>query len=101
MDGIFVASHARGQGVGTALLDAVCQEAAKQGYTQVRLDVINTNPRAKALYLKEGFQELETTDIGPLRHIFRFRSATKMVRNIHPEPMITPAAKTNAPPSTT
>ena len=31
MDGIFVAPEARGQGVGTALLDAICEEARVRG----------------------------------------------------------------------
>ena len=64
IDGLFVAPDARGQGVGKALLAAVYTEARKRGYRQVRLDVIDTNPRAKALYLQEGFQETTTAHIG-------------------------------------
>lgn len=101
MDGLFVAPDARGQGVGTALLDAFYAEGARRGYAQVRLDVIDTNPRAKALYLKEGFKEVKTTTIGPLRYIFGFRASTMMVRDIQPDPINAPAAKTNAPPKTT
>ncbi len=82
MDGLFVAPDARGQGVGTALLNAIRLEAARRGYSQVRLDVIDTNPRAKALYLKEGFKEVKTTTIGPLRYIFGFRASTMMVRDV-------------------
>jgi ribosomal protein S18 acetylase RimI-like enzyme len=82
MDGLFVAPEARGQGVGTALLDAICAEAKERGYEQVRLDVIDTNPRAKALYRKEGFTELKTAKIGLLRYIFKFRAATSMVRDV-------------------
>lgn len=84
MDGIFVAPEARGQGVGTSLLDAVCDEAKRRGYAQVRLDVIDTNPRAKSLYLHEGFKVVSTQKIGVLRHIFGFRSSTTMVRDIFP-----------------
>lgn len=80
MDGIFVSPEARGQGVGTALLNAICVEARKRGYTEVRLDVIDTNPRARALYERQGFVAIDTKNIGPLRHIFGFRSATTMVR---------------------
>lgn len=82
MDGIFVAQEARGRGVGTALLEAIYAEAKARGYNQVRLDVIDTNPRAKALYLHEGFVEVETKSIGFLHHIFRFNAATTMVRDV-------------------
>ena len=82
MDGIFVAQEARGRGVGTALLQAVYAEAKLRGYHQVRLDVIDTNPRARALYLHEGFKEVDTQQLGPLRHIFGFSAATTMVRDV-------------------
>jgi ribosomal protein S18 acetylase RimI-like enzyme len=101
MDGLFVAPEARGQGVGTALLGAICNEARQRGYAQVRLDVIDTNPRARALYLQQGFQDLKTTRLGVLRFAFGFRASTAMVRNIYPDPIRAPAAKTSAPPRTT
>jgi ribosomal protein S18 acetylase RimI-like enzyme len=82
MDGLFVAPDARNQGVGTALLVAISAEAKRRGYAQVRLDVIDTNPRAKALYLKEGFKELRTTKLGLLRFAFNFHAATTMVRDV-------------------
>ncbi|MFT6944766.1 MAG: hypothetical protein ACJAUW_001343, partial [Yoonia sp.] len=40
------------------------------------------NPRAKALYLKEGFKELRTTKLGLLRFAFNFHAATTMVRDV-------------------
>lgn len=80
MDGIFVAPEARGKGVGTALLNAIYAEAKSRGYAEVRLDVIDTNPRARALYEREGFVALKTEHLGPLRHFFGFKSATTMVR---------------------
>jgi len=82
MDGLFVAPAARNQGVGTALLDAISAEARRRGYAQVRLDVIDSNPRARALYLKEGFKELGTSKLGVLRFAFNFRAATTMVRDV-------------------
>lgn len=101
MDGLFVAPEARGKGVGTALLDAIGQEAKRRGYSQVRLDVIDSNLRAKALYAHLGFREIRTFRLGLLRFIFGFSAATAMVRDVYPDPMIAPAAKTKAPPSTT
>ena len=82
MDGIFVTSLARGRGVGTALLDAIAQEARERGYNQARLDVIDTNPRARALYERRGFVACEEQHLGPLRHVFGFTSATTMVRQL-------------------
>jgi len=82
MDGIFVAPAARGHGVGTALLDATIAEARTRGYAEVRLDVIDSNPRARALYERVGFVAKDTQQLGPLRHIFGFKSATTMVRAV-------------------
>ena len=79
MDGICVSSQARGLGMGTALLRAIKDEATAQGLTSVRLDVIDTNPRARALYEREGFQEIGQENLGPLRHVFGFTSSAKMV----------------------
>ena len=80
MDGICVAITARGQGVGTALLDAICAEGRKRGYPSVRLDVIDANQRARALYEREGFTPIRTSQIGLLRLVFGFSAATTMVR---------------------
>jgi len=100
MDGLFVAPEARGSGVGTALLDAVTEEAKRRGYDEVRLDVIDSNTRAKSLYLREGFREVNTQSIGWLHIFFGFRSVTTMVRSVYPDPISAPAAKTKAPPRT-
>lgn len=79
MDGIFVAERARGQGVGTLLLAAIKRKAADLGCSQVRLDVIDTNPRARQLYEREGFRAVVTRNLGPMRHLFGFRRATLMI----------------------
>lgn len=82
VDGICVLREARGQGIGSALLDALCAEGAARGYHAVRLDVIDTNWRARALYERQGFTSLGTRPIGPLRHVFGFAAATTMVRPV-------------------
>ena len=79
MDGIFVTTQARGKGVGTALLKAIIQEAQARGYKQVRLDVVDTNPRAQSLYERSKFVATGTHHLGPLQLVFGFRSATTMV----------------------
>ncbi len=82
MDGIFVRDIARGQGVGTMLLDAVTAEARDRGYKEVRLDVIDSNPRARALYERLGFIALPAQKLGLLRHVFGFKTATPMIRQV-------------------
>jgi len=80
MDGIFVEAAARGMGVGSALLDAVQDVAKARGLKGVRLDVIDTNPRAAALYRRKGFVEVGTEDAWPFRKLLGFNSATRMER---------------------
>ena len=79
MDGIFVDPDARRKGVGTALLDAIAREARARDLAQVRLDVIDTNPRARALYERCGFVAGEVQELGLLRHLFGFRTVTTMM----------------------
>ena len=80
VDGIAVARHARGQGVGRALLAALYGEARGRGYAAIRLEVVDTNSRARALYEREGFAAIATDRLGLLRYAFGFTSATTMVR---------------------
>jgi ribosomal protein S18 acetylase RimI-like enzyme len=79
IDGICVAPAARSLGIGTALIGALCTEARRRGYPEVRLEVIDSNRRARALYARLGFKVLKTERIGLLAHIFGFRAATTMV----------------------
>ncbi|GIT91044.1 molybdopterin-guanine dinucleotide biosynthesis protein MobC [Jannaschia pagri] len=78
MDGLCVDATQRGRGLGTRLLSAVKDLAAAKGLTRVRLDVIDSNPRARALYERSGFVPCGTSDLGILAPIFGFRSATRM-----------------------
>lgn len=82
MDGLCVLRDHRSEGTGTALLTAVCAEAARRGYTAVRLDVIDTNWRARALYTRQGFTVLKTEKLGLLRHVFGFAASITMVRQL-------------------
>jgi ribosomal protein S18 acetylase RimI-like enzyme len=56
VDGIAVSSAARGLGIGTRLLEATTAIARDEGKAFVRLDVIDTNPRAQALYERLGYK---------------------------------------------
>ncbi len=84
LDGVCVAKTARGQGIGTALLASICAEALARGYGQVRLDVIDSNWRAKALYERLGFKVLKTDHLGVLRYIFGFDASSTMVKDLTP-----------------
>ena len=78
MDGILVEATARGRGIGTRLLQAVLDEARSRALREVQLDVIDTNPRARALYERVGFVATGEERTGPLRWLFGFSSATRM-----------------------
>jgi ribosomal protein S18 acetylase RimI-like enzyme len=80
IDGIAVTRDARGMGIGSALVEALCDEGTARGYATIRLEVIDTNWRAKALYERLGFMSVKTERVGPLRHLFGFSAATTMVR---------------------
>jgi len=82
MDGIFVAEEARGRGIGSALLEAICGEARSRNLSRVRLDVIDTNPRARALYERAGFKAVSEEKTGILEPLFGFASATRMERTL-------------------
>ncbi len=80
MDGICVAASAQGRGVGRALLSALYAEASALGYRTIRLDVIESNARARALYEREGFKPAQTMRLGLLKHVFGFAASTTMIR---------------------
>ncbi len=80
LDGICVTPTARGIGIGSALMAAICDEGRARGYAHVRLDVIDTNRRARALYERLGFAVEKTDDIGLLRFVFGFRRSHTMVK---------------------
>lgn len=80
VDGICVGRQHRGRGIGSQLLAALCREAAERGYRSIRLDVIEENWRARALYERHGFLPTRTERLGALRYLFGFAASTTMVR---------------------
>lgn len=82
MDGIVVAPEMRGRGVGTALLQAVMDFARERGFRDVRLDVVDTNPRARQLYERRGFVATETHRYPYLRKIMGFGAVTTMIKAV-------------------
>jgi ribosomal-protein-alanine N-acetyltransferase len=53
-----VASSHLGQGIGSALLEALLAEAAARGCAEVFLEVRVDNPRAQRLYRRHGFADV-------------------------------------------
>ncbi|MDE3079589.1 MAG: GNAT family N-acetyltransferase [Paracoccaceae bacterium] len=78
IDGLAVGQDQRGQGIGSQLLVAVMEEAARQGYDRINLDVVTGNTRARALYERHGFAALGESRPGPLGPLLGFHRATRM-----------------------
>ena len=55
-----VAAQARGQGLGTRLLEAVFEKARRENFCAVRLEVVDTNHGARKLYESLGFAVIAT-----------------------------------------
>lgn len=55
-----VDAAARGQGLGSRLLEAVFDKARNEGFRAVRLEVVDTNTGARQLYERSGFVVVET-----------------------------------------
>lgn len=82
LDGLGVQADLRSRGIGAALLKAVDQRAKELDKTEVILEVIDTNRRAKILYERFGYQTVLTTR----RWMFRlagFSSADLMLHRLN------------------
>nr|WP_240897428.1 GNAT family N-acetyltransferase [Kineococcus vitellinus] len=73
LDGLCVAAEHRGAGTGSALLAAAHDLAAQRGERAVQLSVVDTDPRAEALYRRLGFAVVGGGDLGPLGALHGFR----------------------------
>jgi ribosomal protein S18 acetylase RimI-like enzyme len=82
MDGIAVDARHRGGGIGGLLLKEVAAIAADNGCRRIRLDVIDTNPRARALYERHGFVAGHTEQTPYLRRLMGFGAVTTMYRPV-------------------
>ncbi len=79
LDGISVSSGFQGNGIGTKLLDELTKFAADEGYKSIRLDVIDTNERARKLYERKGFIPVKTEHFEYLRWLLGFGASTTML----------------------
>ena len=82
MDGIVVDPEMRGRGVGTAILEKLSEFAIENGYKTIKLEVIDTNSRARNLYESQGFKEINTDHNPYLKPSLGFSSSTTMVKEL-------------------
>ncbi|MFJ4013684.1 GNAT family N-acetyltransferase [Streptomyces sp. NPDC090026] len=82
MDGIAVDPAHRGMGIGGKLLREIARVAEESGCRRIRLDVIDTNPRARALYERHGFAAVHTEKTPYLRRLMGFGAVTTMHRPV-------------------
>lgn len=82
MDGIAVHAMGRGKGISTKLLTEIRKLGVQEGYSQIRLDVIDINPKAKKLYERIGFKAVKTESFPYLKSILGFGGVTTMVLEI-------------------
>ncbi|MHA1520778.1 MAG: GNAT family N-acetyltransferase [Promethearchaeota archaeon] len=75
---IAVSKLYRGKGIGTQLLKAVEDYAREKGFKFITLEVINTNPRAHALYERFGFENIKERKFGAITKRAGFTSSFKM-----------------------
>lgn len=84
LDGICVGEAHRGCGIGSMLLDAAVGLARERKDRVVQLSVVDTNPRAAALYRRHGFTTVNRGSLGPLRHLYGFKHYATMHKKVSP-----------------
>jgi ribosomal protein S18 acetylase RimI-like enzyme len=78
VDGIAVTASEQGQGIGTELLAEVRAIARESGFRWVRLDVVDTNPRAQQLYERLGYKVTRVQTFRYMRRFVGFAGMTSM-----------------------
>lgn len=74
-----VAEKARGMGVGTLLVEKAFETACENNMPRLSLRVVNSNPRAKALYERLGFKTVKIGKTGFLTRKAGFTGYFRMV----------------------
>jgi len=73
----------RGKGYGSTMLKEIIRYSRTVKYKKILLDVVDTNPRAKALYKRVGFKTIKRHYSGVLTKSFGYNSHDSMSLNIN------------------
>ena len=82
LDGLAVRPERRGQGIGSQLLREAARRTAILGIDVIRLEVVDTNPRARHLYEREGYVVVRTEATPYLRRMMGFGAVFTMERRL-------------------
>jgi len=78
-----VREHHRSKGIGTILLHSTIDFAQHKGFSQIQLEVVNTNPLAAKLYERIGFKKVKDRKIPyPINILTGFNTITEMHYNL-------------------
>ena len=82
VEALAVSPDHRGSGIGSELLDHAARVAATEGYQRLSLEVVDTNPRARALYEKFGFRKTRSEKVGSLSSELGFSEVFLMSKSL-------------------
>ena len=83
LDTLAVSDQEQNKGIGTKLIQSTIKLAKTKKFSQIKLEVIGTNQKAKSLYEKIGFKTVKITKIPyPLSCLIGFRSVNEMHYNL-------------------
>ncbi len=82
IDGVAVSPAYRGRCIGTGLIRSLEAWARGQGLSMLSLEVVDSNPKARRLYDRIGFQTVQEKSAWPIGSFFGFQSSVKMVKQL-------------------
>jgi ribosomal protein S18 acetylase RimI-like enzyme len=83
LDTLAITSEEQSKGIGTKLLKSTINNAKIKKFSQIKLEVIQTNSKAKKLYKRIGFKTAKVTKIPcPFNYLIGFRSFEEMHYNL-------------------
>ena len=80
LDSLAISANERNKGIGSKLLQSTIDHAQSKGFSQIKLEVIETNQNAIRLYERIGFKESKVQKIPyPFSKLLGFESVTEMI----------------------